>query len=101
VKGGDLDVFQDTVPVFLIPSSGKSIESNLFGPSHEVNLGVEIELSRLGFVLSPDDGSRASFRNVVCFLTNRRRKMSKNTYQFKPCLCSIKYKEFLDILSDC
>lgn len=30
-----------------------------------------------------DDGSRADFRNVVCFLTNGRREMSKNIHQFR------------------
>jgi hypothetical protein len=48
--------------------------------------GLRLALSngpnRLGFILSPNDESRASFQNVGCFSTNRGRKMSKNTHQF-------------------
>jgi hypothetical protein len=52
----------------VLPSSSESIEFNLLGPLHKVNLIPE--------------GSRASFRNVVFLLTNRRRDVPRNMYQF-------------------
>jgi hypothetical protein len=35
----------------------------------------------IGFILSPENGSRASVQNNI-FLTNRQRKIPENTFKF-------------------
>jgi hypothetical protein len=65
----------------LLPSSCESIKPSLLGPGLR-SLALSIGPNRLGFILSRDDRSRVSFRNVCVCFTYSRRKMPKTMYQF-------------------